>query len=418
MDKPIPKKQKQKGMKRLILFVASIAFILLAIVSIRFLFKPSASDSELVIATVTEGAFENTFSASGLVKPTQEILITSPMGTQIKSVINKTGSQVKKGDKIVILNADFASLEYSKLSDEVNLKENNVKKLSLNLEKNIRDIELDNQIKELEIKSLYAQLEDINRLYTIGGSTQEEVEKVKQAIAIAKLEKKKLENELQYRKNSFQVDVNNEELHSSIQKKTLTELGQKIALTNVTAPVDGILTYVNESIGTQVELGSPLARIANVSSFMIEGAASDRYTKRIQIGLPVRVRINKDILQGTIDQILPTIENNTVKFTVLLDNNNIDKLKANMRVELFIVEDKIDKTKTLIKGAGFKSGKVQELFVVQGEQLIKREVQIGVENENAVEILSGLQSGDRVVISDMSKYKNHTVVSLKSMNNE
>src|SRR5690606_1485537 len=118
----------------------------------------------------------------------------------------------------------------SDLEEELNLKDNNVVRLKLELEKNIRDIELDDRIKDLQVQNFEALLSDAQRLLEIGGSTQEEVEKARQNLAIARLEKHKLENELEYRKASIESDVLNEKIQSSIQEKRLVEIQKKIEL--------------------------------------------------------------------------------------------------------------------------------------------------------------------------------------------
>ncbi len=395
-----------------------IAIALLAFFALRQFLKPSVDTQQLIFATVQQGDLENTFSARGLVKPESEILLTSPLSTKIKSVLIEAGASLKKGNTILQLDTEFAALEYSKLKDELLVKENNVNRLELSLQKNIRDIELDNKIKQLEVKNLQAQVQDLIHLHHIGGATQEEVDQAKQNEEIARLQLQKLENELNYRNSSFKADVRNEELQSAIQEKVLNELGKKIALTQVKAPASGVLTWVNQAIGTQVEVGSPLAKIANLSSFTIEGTASDRFSENILIGLPVRIRVNREYINGQISQILPNIENNTVQFKVQLEQANSPLLKANMQVELFIVEDRNDNTLFVTKGSAYKGGKTQEFFVLEGDQLVKREVEIGITNMNNVEILSGLEAGDQIVINDNDQLRNKDIISLKTKEDE
>ncbi len=413
MDREI---KQSKRTKRVLINLAKGAAVLLgialAIFAIRTLIAPKANQEQIVFATVTRGDLENTFTARGLVKPETELLLTSPISTTISKVFLEPGSQVKPGTTIISLNTEAATLEYSKLQDELKMKNNNVNRLQLSLQKNIRDIEIDHQIKELEVKNYQAQWNDIVRLQEIGGATQDEVEQAKQRLQIAQLEQQKLDNELNYRKSSFEADVKNEELQSSIQEKVLSELDRKIRLTNVTSPVSGVLTWVNQAIGTQVDTGSPLARIANLNSFSIEGTASDRFAEKIAVGLPVRIKINKEFLNGFISQILPNIENNTVQFRVQLDEPSSPLLKPNMQVELFIVEDTRSNTLILRKGAAYKGGKVQDFYVKKGDQLVQTPIEIGITNVNNIEIIGGANEGDVIAISDLSKYNNQKTIQL------
>ena len=71
---------------------------------------------------------------------------------------------------------EYVALEFEKLADELELKKNNVTLLKLEYDKNLRDLELEDEIKALQLSSLEAQLTDAERLQKIGGATQEEVE--------------------------------------------------------------------------------------------------------------------------------------------------------------------------------------------------------------------------------------------------
>lgn len=326
----------------------------------------------------------------------------------------KEGESVETGSTIMSLDTEFATLEYSKLQDELKMKENNVKRLQLNLEKNLRDIEIDNGIKDLELRGLQAKLKDAQRLLRIGGGTDEEIQQIEQRIAIGNLQKQKLENELNYRKASLDSDVKNEQLQSSIQKKVLNELGKKIKLTAVKAPNNGVITWMNTEIGTQVTEGQELVKIAQLNNFNIIGTASDIHTEKINIGLPVRVRINNEILNGRVEQILPSVKNNTVQFRVQLDAPDSKLLRAHMKVELAIVEGSKDNAIYMKNTRAYKGGRTQDFYVQDGENLVRRRCRIGITNNKYIEIVDGLNVGDQVVISDMTRYEDQDIIPYKT----
>jgi len=414
MDRQIqPKTQRSRKAKPWIYGLIVIAILAAALFGLRKIITRPAQLKDLALATVQKGDMENTISASGLVKPSSEILLTSPIATRIKKVVLENGSTVKEGDTIMELDTEFAQLEYSKLQDQLKLAENNVTRLRLNLEKDLRDIGLDDQIKNLEVQSLEAQLKDAERLEQIGGATKEEVEQALQNLKIARLQKQKLENELNFRKASLNADVRNEEIQSSIQKKTLNELGKRINLTKVKAPSAGVITWLNNSIGTRVEEGAQLVRIANLSSFSIDAVASDIHTEKIKVGLPVRVRINRQNLSGIIEQILPAVSNNTVQFRVQLEEADSELLRPNMQVDVFVVNSKKENTIYVANGPAFQGGNLQKLFILEGNELVQRELEIGLMNADFVEILSGAKAGDKIVVSDMKRYENQNTVSVK-----
>ncbi len=376
---------------------------------------PKISFDDLVLSTVKQGLLENGFSARGTVKPASEITINAPIASQIEKVFVNSGTSVTKGAQLLKLKDDATILEYNKLEDELSLKRNNVARLQLSLKKNIQDIELDNKIKNLQIKSYRAQYEDAQRLFEISGTTKEDVEQAKQNLDIAILEKAKLENELKYRRASYEADVKNEQLQSSIQNNVLQQLGSKINKMTVKSPAEGVLTWISEQIGSQVNEGAPVAKISNLSSFYIEGVASDRHSEKLALGQVVKVRINNEYLNGHIEQILPSVENNSIKFKVELDQTDADLLKNNMNVELFVVIENIPDAIYMARGKAFNGAKAQDFFVLEDDVLVRKTLQLGISTMKEIQIISGAQLGDQIVISDMDDYENRKTIPLKDL---
>jgi HlyD family secretion protein len=85
-----------------------------------------------------------------------------------------------------------------------------------------------------------------------------------------------------------------------------------------------------------------------------------------------------------------------------------------MKVEVYLVTDSRPKTVRVANGAAFKGAATQDVFVLRSDgKLERRTVKIGLRNFDFVEILEGISDGETVVVSDLSKYKNATVIDLK-----
>lgn len=405
MDTIISSQEQQKAKRsRFIRFAWIGAVVIIALFLFRNLLKTSVEQADLRIGKVEQGPIENAITASGLVVPAFEQVITSPVSAAIRKVFLTSGTNVETGDLILELEEGYVKLEVDKLKDELELKQNNVTRLKLEYDKNLRDLELEDQIKALQLSSLEAQLADVTRLEGVGGATQEEVEKADLALKIARLEKKKLENDLGFRKQSITSDRRNLELEVQIQAKRLQELQQKLNETKVQAPQEGVITWVNEDIGKQVNEGESLVRLANLTSFRVEATSSDMYADRIKMGLPVKIRINGQDLPGLITLILPAVENNTVQFHIALEDPKHDLLRSNMRVEVYIITDRKENVLRVPNGPAFTGAREQEIFVVKGDYAEKRWVRIGLNNLDYVEIQGDVQPGERVIISDTKDY--------------
>lgn len=406
MDKEISRdKLKTRKRKRGLYILGGVVAFLGVIWFLRGVLTPTVKRSELIVGEVREGEMENTVSANGTVEPSSEIVLVSPLSAKIRQVVTENGRQVKSGDPILILDTEYSELEFQRLKDELKLKDNNVVRLKLELEKNIRDIELDDQVKDLQVKNFEALLADAKRLQAIGGMTQEEVDKARQNLAIALLEKKKLENELKYRKESIASSVLNEQIQSSIQRQRLDELAKKLKNATLRAAAPGVITWLDNRIGTQVQEGDPLVRLANISSYSIMAQVSDMHADKISLGQPVQVELNNGIEMGEIEQILPAVENNTIQFKIRLRKADSDKLRPKMKVPVRVITDTRQRSIYIPNGPGILAGKSQKVFVLQAGEAVARTVELGFRTSDKVEVVSGLKAGEKVILSDMSVYE-------------
>ena len=405
MDKQISdsevRRDKAKNVLKYVLVFVSVA---VAFWFIRGLLAKKIDNDDLHIATVELGDMQNTLSADGVVIPSVEREINAPVATEIQKVVKRNGEFVEQGDLILELDQEFTQLSYDQLNDELNLKRNNIDKLKLQYDKNLRDLDYQDQIKSLQLNELAAQVKDQERLKDVGGATDEEVEQAVLQLKVAKLEKLMLENELEYRRS---VNVNEKrglELEYTIQEKKLAELKRKLRETSVRAPQRGVITWVNEDLGRKVQEGEALVRIANLEQFRVEASSSDRNSSRIEVGMPVRVTINRQNLAGIITTILPAVENNTIKFNVQLEEADADVLRPNIRAEVFIITDSKSNVLRVKNGRAFKGATSQNIFVIEGEKAVKRRISKGLVSSEYVEITSNLKEGDRIIISDMDDF--------------
>lgn len=415
MDRPLAESTQRRARRRNILRgIVIVALIAGGIWLARNLLKTRAERADFQIARVERGDIENTITASGLVMPAFEQQVVSPISTSIKEVIRRSGDEVKAGETMMHLDDEFIRLEYESLQDQLELKENNVTRLGYEYEKNIKDLDYENQIQGLQLSSLQSQLADAERLNKIGSATQEEVDQAQLNLEIARLRKKKLENELTFSQKVLKGDKRNLELEVRMEEKKLAELQRKLRETKVTAPRSGVITWINEDIGKTVNEGELLVRLADLGRYRIEATCSDRYAAQVKVGTPVRVRINQSNLQGLVTAILPAVENNTIAFVVELDDPAHQALRPNLRVDVFLVSGRREQALRLKNGPVFTGAAQQPLFVIRGDEAIKTTARIGLTGMEYVELLqTDLEEGDQVIISDMASFDHLERIQLK-----
>ena len=390
--------------------VGSMVFatLIAGVIWMRGALKTSVEAERIRTATAEIGAVENSLSATGEVIPAFEQVITSPIRASIRRVLLTPGTSVKPGQPILDLDKSLTEIEKEKLNDQLALKRNGIDQLRMKLNKSLYDAEVNDQIKQLNINKLRADLEGIRRLQRVGGNTAEDVTRAENALRVAELEKKQLENDLSYNRQSMSASLRETTLQAQIEEKNLKELQHKIKLADIVADRPGVLTWVNENIGSAVNEGEMLAKLADLASFRVEGSCSDVYAEQVKVGLPVIVKVNETNLRGTITQVKPAVKNGVVQFIIQLENNRHTSLRPNMKAEVFVVTDHVTKAVRVANGPTFKGKRTQYVYVLpKGSNVAyRREVSIGLSNFDFVEIKSGLQAGEQIILTDLSEYEN------------
>lgn len=415
MDRPVEEKtHRQRLFRRIGSIMLIVVLLLLSLWGARKLLSSKVESRRLRTSVAEVGLINNTLSAGGEVIPAYEQVVTSPIQADIREVLIDVGQQVQPGDPILSLDKSFFLLSFDKNKQELDLLENRIEKLRFQLAKDQFDLEIQDSIKALQITSLETDLDDAKRLRQIGGGTDADIAQAELNLKIAQLQKTQLENDLKIKRQSSAAEIRDLQIQANIQRNSIREMEEKLKRAEVLASRPGVLTWANENIGSTVNEGEPLARIADLGSYKVTGTLSDIYAERIQTGQRVDIRLSDEItISGSITNIRPTVENNVISFDILPDDTAHPALRPNMRVELFIITATKPDVVRVARGPAFNGRNQQALFVLEDGIAKRREVKIGLSNADFIEVASNISAGETVIISDMSQYEHMERVEVK-----
>jgi len=414
MDREISLKQQTKRRTKIYLIViATLLVAAFGFIQFKSIVEPSVKRSTFTISIAEVGAIEATVPASGIVTPEYEVAISSPVSAKIEQVMFNAGEKVLVGQSVLRLNKEASLLAFEKLNEEQHVNRNKINQLSLGLQKSLNELKTQYSIKQMKISSLETALGHEQSLLAIGGSTDENVKQARLTLNVAQLELIQIKNQIENQKAMMQADLKSLGYEINIREKDIKGVSDKLKNAAISSPRNGVITWVNNKIGAEVNEGEELVRIADLSSYKVEASISDTYADEIKAGRTAFVRINKIDLRGIISNVQPAVENGTVKFSISLGNKNSKLLRSNLKVDVFVITSYKENTIRVKNGAAFNGSEVQNVFVLEGEHAISRKVKIGESNLDYVEVLSGVKAGEQVITSEMQDFIHLSKVKIK-----
>ena len=395
MDREISKEVQRKEQRKQFIRIGTAVggFIVLIVVVISML-QTSLKRKDLNISTVDKGVIEVSVSASGKVIPAFEEIINSPINSRIVEVYKRGGDSVDVGTPILKLDLQSAETEYNKQLDEEQMK-------SLQLEQ--QRVTNHNKLSEMEMNLKVSRNE--RYLDSLGAGTTDKVRQVELDYNVSILKLKEDEQKYKNEQALTEADLKVKELELNIFRKSLAETRRTLEDAQIRSPRKAILTYVNNEIGSQIGQGAKVAIVSDLSHFKIEGEIADTYGDRIAAGSKAVIKIGSEKLDGTVSDVTPLSKNGVISFTVQLEEDNHKRLRSGLKTDVYVMNAVKDDVLRIANSSYYVGKGEYELFVVNGNQLLKRKVQLGDSNFEYVEVVSGLQEGDQVIVSDMNAYK-------------
>ena len=403
MDREISKEVRRKEQRKQIIKIGGGVGAAVAVIAVIISFlQTSLNRKDLTISTVDQGVIEVSVSASGKVIPAFEEIINSPINTRIVEIYKKGGDSVDVGTPILKLDLQSAETEYKKKLDEQQMKQLELEKLRVTGHSKLSEMEMNLKVSRMELDRKAVELRNERYLDSLGAGTTDKVRQVELDYNVSQLKLKEDEQKYINEQALAEADLKVKELELNIFRKSLAETKRTLDDAQVRSPRKAILTYVNNEIGAQVSEGTKIAIVSDLSHFKIEGEIADTYGDRIAAGSKAVVKIGSDKLEGTVSDVTPLSKNGVISFTVQLEEDNHRRLRSGLKTDVYVMNAVKDDVMRIANASYYVGKGEYDLFVVNGDQLLKRKVQLGDSNYEYVEVISGLQPGDQVVVSDMA----------------
>ncbi|UWF66142.1 MULTISPECIES: efflux RND transporter periplasmic adaptor subunit [unclassified Brucella] len=376
-QQPASARKRAKGKRRWWLWLPAAAIIIGAGWYFYGSYKADGEKSSYLAETVTRGDIENAITAVGTLSALRSVNVGAQVSGQLKSVKVEVGDHVKQGQLI-------AEIDPSPFEKKVE----------------IAGAQLDNLKAQLLSKDAQLTLKKLNAarqksLLATRGVSQATVDQANADLLMAEAEVKALNAQIRQQEAQLASDK--------------VDLGY----TSIYSPMEG--TVVDEAAKegetlNAVQSAPTIVTVADLKVMTVEAQVSEADISKLKPGMPVYFTLlgqPDKRFTGTLRQIKPTpaTDNNVVLYYALFDvPNPTGELMIDMSAQVYFVLGEA-KDVLVVPTAALtdkqKGGKPQFTVKVADESgtLVERPVKVGVRNRVLAEIQSGLEEGDRVVVT-------------------
>lgn len=383
--------------------IVLISLALIYTIFTIYLLPSSLKPGDYAISDVDYGPVFTSVPASGIVNPENEVLLLSPSSSLVSSISMAPGSRVSRGDIILTLDSKSLIQEIDNLRDQLGVMENDLQKNRLNSRSIRVDLDYNAEVKHLKITSLKTELEDQEQLLKVGGISPALHEQTKEELVLAEKDLKMTLEKNSIRLKQLEADENGLKLQIDMRNKELSLKQDLLERLRIRAPSDGIILGIFTSVGEKVDKDKVLVRMSDLSTFKVKATIDNPYIGEVKIGGEVYALVDNTSLKGKIGSVSPVMKDKKIEFDVFLDYSHYNQLIPNMEVELQIVTQKKDSVLRVAYGPAFNRNRQQDLFVIKTDKAVRETVTTGLMGTEHVEVVAGLNPGDQVIISNISR---------------
>ena len=364
--------------------------------------------SRLTTAVVAKGEFREYYPFDGTVEPATSVYLDVEQGGRVEQILAEGGKEVRKGD--LILRFANAQAQRTAIETETRLLETldaqrntEFNRATSNLIRQDQLLELDHQILDVENK--------FRRYDTLMNTPNS---------PISRADYETVRDQRMFLKEKRELlaeRIRQEEILSANQlklaKESIVRLNESMELLTrivqaleVRAPISGHLSTISAEVGQNINAGQRIGQIDVLDGYKIRTRIDQTYITRVQPGSTGHVTLEGRNWDVTVSKVYPEVKQNVFEADVLFSGEVPASLRRGQTVTVELSFSSPSESLMVSKGSFYQHTAGRWVYLVSGDgQSARRvDVRLGRQNPRQVEVLEGLNEGDRIVASGYDSY--------------
>jgi multidrug resistance efflux pump len=184
---------------------------------------------------------------------------------------------------------------------------------------------------------------------------------------------------------------------------------------NIVAGISGIVQAIDAQVGQQVQPGSPIGRIARQDQLYAELKVPAREATQVQVGQKVTIDTRNGLVDGIVTRVDPGVTDGTVVVDVDLQGQLPDGARPQLQIEGTVYISQLPNTLYVGKPSYVKNDAVITVYKLDpaGRYASRVTIKAGKVSLNYLQVLQGLEAGDRIITSEIGEWQGQERILLK-----
>ena len=358
------------------------------------------------IAEVTRGDLVRDLSAEGrVIAANSPTLYAIAAGTVDLKIV--AGDKVAKGQELAVI--DSPELRSRLVQEESTLAGMQAEASRALLDAQIMRANARKALDQAMVERTAAMrdLERYQRAFDGGAVPQNDLARAQDDMKKAEIGLAAARKDFELQSAGAGLDARNKQLLAQRQHAVVAEQRRQVEALTLRAPFDGQVGQVQVPQGTQVIANGPVLSVVDLSRFEVEMKVPESFARDLGIGMPAQITSNGAKFAGEIAAVSPEVVNGEVTARVrFADGKQPPGLRQNQRLSVRVVMGTKRNVLKVERGPFVEQDGGNFAYVVDGGSAARKPIRTGAASLDAIEITSGLQAGDRIVVSGSDQFDN------------
>jgi len=369
----------------------------------------------LMYSKVLQGPLTISVSGNGTLVPEKIQWLAARVSGRVEQVVIKAGTQVTKGDIIAVLSNPELEQQAEEIRWDYEAFVAQFEALNAELESSLLQQKAQLLHAQFAYESANLQLTAETQLIENNTGIVSEIDFKKTKMNVSQLEQTwKIQQQLSAKFSltmKAKVKAKNAELNKL--SKVLQRAEGRVVALKITAPMNGIVQESDLKPGQRIAIGGLVAKIADPKSLFAELQLSELNIGEVALGQTAVIDTRNGKVSGEVIRIDPNVNNGNVQVDIRI----LETLPKNARPDLSITGkinvSELENTLYVQRPAFVRANASSSLYRLDEDGYARKTmVKLGLGSVNQIQILSGLQVGDEIVLSDTSNWQTHNTVLL------